>query len=67
MKGVLNGSAAKFVMALVGAAATLLSHFSSSWWEPTAAAVVIALGVYLVPNSAAPAQVAKDKPGPPAA
>lgn len=60
MKAILSGSSAKFVVALLTAATTLLGHYSSSWWEPALATAVGAIAVWLVPN-AQPA-AAKDAP-----
>jgi hypothetical protein len=51
MKSILSGQAAKLVVALIGTAATVLSHWSSKWWEPVAVSVLTAVAVYLVPNA----------------
>jgi hypothetical protein len=57
-----NGQAAKAIVALIGTVSTLLSHYASSWWEPTVVAGLTLLGVYLVPNQA-PAAKAQGKAG----
>lgn len=45
------GQYAKMIVAVAGAAAQLLTHYSGSWWEPPVAALITAATVYLVPNS----------------
>ena len=50
----LNGTAAKFLVAAAGAISTgLTTFYSTAKWEPVAIAGIAALLVYLVPNKAA--------------
>lgn len=51
MKNLFSGSAAKFLVALLGVGATLLTHFAAKWWEPSAVAALAALAVYFTPNT----------------
>ena len=48
----LNGTAAKFLVAVLGAVATVLGvYFGTALWEPAVLTVLAALAVYLVPNA----------------
>jgi hypothetical protein len=52
MKGILSGTASKFVVSVLGAVATSLStYYSADHWSTIVIAAITALSVYLVPNS----------------
>lgn len=47
-----NGTASKFLVAIMGAVSVgLTSYFSSAAWEPAALSAIAAVMVYLVPNA----------------
>lgn len=64
MSKIINGQAAKAIVALIGAVSTLLSHYANSWWQPSVVAALTLIGVYLVPNASPPPVV---PPAPPKA
>lgn len=51
MRSFIDGTAAKAIVAVIGAAVILLSHYSGMWWEEPAVAALTAISVFLVPNS----------------
>ena len=52
MKGLVNGQASKFLVAVMGAIVTGLgTYYGSEKWTPIVTTVVTALMVYLVPNT----------------
>ena len=65
MKGLVNGQAAKAIVALIGCVTTLLGHYSNTWWEPTVVAGLTLLGVYLVPNAPKPPAESQSEVQPP--
>jgi hypothetical protein len=51
LSGLLNGSANKFIVSVLGAVATSLStYYGTTKWEPMVFAVLTALATYVVPN-----------------
>lgn len=51
MKGMLNGQASKFLVALASAAMTALTtYYPGARWEPMASAIIGAALVFLIPN-----------------
>ena len=46
-----NGQSAKFVVAVLTAATTLLQHWSGQWWEPPAVGLLGAVALWIVPNA----------------
>jgi hypothetical protein len=46
-----NGQSAKFVVAVLTAATTLLQHWSGKWWEPPAVGLAGAVALWIVPNT----------------
>ena len=46
-----GGQSAKFIVAVLTAATTLLTHWADRWWQPPVVALLGAVAVWLVPNS----------------
>jgi hypothetical protein len=54
MGNLLNGTASKFVVSVLGAVATSLStYYSTAHWSTLVIAVITALTIYIVPNKPA--------------
>lgn len=52
MKSVINGTVAKFLVAVGGGVASALStYYATASWEPAVVIALTAVGVYLVPNA----------------
>ena len=55
MKGLLNGTASKFLVSVLGATATSLNtYYGNAHWVSVVMAGLTALGVYLTPNKTQP-------------
>jgi hypothetical protein len=58
----LNGTISKFLIAIEGAAVTILTtYYGTSKWEPAVVSAMASVLVYLVPNAPKPVSTASVK------